>query len=125
MKKTYWIGIVIIIGFAALAFGSLSKTLTPYRTISEARQTADVVQVAGAITKSSVHYDIHAGELRFEITDKTGSLPVLYKGELPGNFDQADRVVVNGTYDKDKRVFSATKLLVKCPSKYQGAEAGK
>ena len=44
-------------------------------------------------------------------------MPVVYKGVEPGNFDQAETVVVVGRYADG--VFQASQILVKCPSKYE------
>jgi cytochrome c-type biogenesis protein CcmE len=46
---------------------------------------------------------------------------VEYSGTKPGNFEQADKVVLIGRYQNG--IFSADQLLVKCPSKYQGTSA--
>jgi cytochrome c-type biogenesis protein CcmE len=43
-------------------------------------------------------------------------MPVTFTGSKPGNFDQAEKVVVIGRYHEG--VFQASQILVKCPSKY-------
>ena len=45
-----------------------------------------------------------------------------YKGVKPGNFEDAISIVAIGHFDEGAKQFEADKLLVKCPSKYQGAE---
>ncbi len=45
-----------------------------------------------------------------------------YKGLKPANFEDAISIVAIGQYDESSKEFEANKLLVKCPSKYQGAE---
>ena len=50
-------------------------------------------------------------------------MPVVYRGIRPGNFKDAISIVAIGRYH-DNRI-EAEKLLVKCPSKYQGAEVEK
>ena len=50
-------------------------------------------------------------------------MPVVYRGIQPGNFKDAISIVAIGRY-QDGRI-EAEKLLVKCPSKYQGAEVEK
>ena len=57
--------------------------------------------------------------------DDAGRLmPVTYKGPKPEDLDSAFSKAVaigaTGTYDPAQHVFVADKLLVKCPSKYQG-----
>jgi cytochrome c-type biogenesis protein CcmE len=56
--------------------------------------------------------------LEFKLKDsKNEVLPVVYRGVIPGNFDQAISIVAIGHYQQDH--FEAEQLLVKCPSKYQ------
>ena len=68
------------------------------------------------------HTDRRAAEdIRGEVFDTNGNrMPVTYRGIKPGNFKDAISIVAIGPY-RDGRI-QAEKLLVKCPSKYQGAE---
>ncbi len=50
------------------------------------------------------------------------ALRIRYRGVKPGNFEDAISIVAIGRYDEGSKEFAADKLLVKCPSKYQGAE---
>jgi cytochrome c-type biogenesis protein CcmE len=47
---------------------------------------------------------------------------VRYEGLKPANFEEAISIVAIGWYDEAGDELAANKLLVKCPSKYQGAE---
>ncbi|MGH9367180.1 MAG: cytochrome c maturation protein CcmE [Thermoanaerobaculia bacterium] len=121
MKKGYWIAAVLALAFAVLGVTAFQKTLTPYLTFDEARKSKGVVQVMGALDKSSDRYDTATQELSFALLDERGrSMPVAYRGIRPGNFKDAISIVAIGRY-KNGRI-EAEKLLVKCPSKYQGAE---
>lgn len=120
MKTKYLIGIPIIIIFVVFGALSFRKTLTPYVSFQEARESGATVQVIGQIVLSEVKYDMNAHQLRFPITDQTGErMTVVYEGTKPSNFEQADQAVVIGKYEGG--VFVADQLLVKCPSKYQGS----
>jgi len=124
LKKGYWIAAVLALAFVALGLTAFQKTLTPYVTFDEARKAKGVVQVMGALDKTSDRYDTASQELSFSLLDEHGrSLPVAYRGIRPGNFRDAISIVAIGRY-KDGRI-EAEKLLVKCPSKYQGAEVEK
>ena len=81
------------------------------------------MQVAGALATDSSSYDDATGLLRFTLRDdKTGeTLPVRYHGLRPANFEDAISIVAIGIYDAPSGELAADKLLVKCPSKYQGA----
>jgi cytochrome c-type biogenesis protein CcmE len=121
MKKGYWIAAVLALGFAVLGITAFTKTLTPYLTFDEARKARGAVQVMGGLDKTSDRYDREAQRLYFDLVDERGRrMPVVYGGVRPANFGDAISIVAIGHY-RDGRI-EAEKLLVKCPSKYQGAE---
>jgi len=124
MKKGYWVALVMALGFVVLGLTAFQKTLTPYLSFDEARKAKGTVQVMGALDKESDRYDTASQELSFDLLDpKGGRLRVAYRGTKPGNFKDAVSIVAIGRYT-DGRI-EAEKLLVKCPSKYQGAEVEK
>jgi cytochrome c-type biogenesis protein CcmE len=111
----------LALGFVGLGLTAFQKTLTPYVTFEEARHARRAVQVMGALDKQSDRYDTSRQELSFELLDeKGGRIPVVYRGVKPGNFKDAISIVAIGPYRSGR--IEAEKLLVKCPSKYQGAE---
>ena len=124
MKKGYWVALVMALGFVVLGLTAFQKTLTPYLSFDEARKAKGTVQVMGALDKESDRYDTASQELSFDLLDpKGGRLRVANRGTKPGNFKDAVSIVAIGRYT-DGRI-EAEKLLVKCPSKYQGAEVEK
>ena len=124
MKKGYWIAAVMTLAFVGFGLSAFQKTLTPYLSFDEAKKTKGVVQVMGALDKQSDRYDDKTEQLSFELIDPNGHrMPVVYRGLRPGNFKDAISIVAIGRY-QDGRI-DAEKLLVKCPSKYQGAEVEK
>ncbi|HEY2798648.1 MAG TPA: cytochrome c maturation protein CcmE [Thermoanaerobaculia bacterium] len=124
MKKGYWIAAALTLAFMGFGLTAFQKTLTPYLTFDEARKARGVVQVMGGLDKQSDRYDTTTQELSFELLDDKGHrMPVVYRGIRPGNFRDAISIVAIGRY-QDGRI-DAEKLLVKCPSKYQGAEVEK
>ena len=124
MKKGYWVAAVLALAFITLGVTAFQKTLTPYLTFDEARKARGVVQVMGSLDKESDKYDTTRQELRFDLLDPDGHrMPVAYRGIKPGNFKDAISIVAIGSYREGR--IEAEKLLVKCPSKYQGAEVEK
>ena len=124
MKRGYWIAAVFAAGFVVLGVTAFQKTLTPYLSFDEATKSKGVVQVMGALDKTSDRYDTSKQELSFDILDPQGHrMPVMYRGIRPGNFKDAISIVAIGRYQGGR--IEAEKLLVKCPSKYQGAEVEK
>ncbi|MEO8189600.1 MAG: cytochrome c maturation protein CcmE [Acidobacteriota bacterium] len=124
MKKGYWMAAAFAVGFVLLGVTAFQKTLTPYLSFEEARHARGTVQVMGALDKQSDRYDTARQELSFDILDPSGHrMPVVYRGIKPGNFKDAISVVAIGRFQEGR--IDAEKLLVKCPSKYQGAEVEK
>ena len=124
MKKGYWIAAVMTLAFVGFGLSAFQKTLTPYLSFEEAKKTKGVVQVMGSLDKESDRYDDKTEQLSFDLLDPNGHrMPVVYRGLRPGNFKDAISIVAIGRY-QDGRI-EAEKLLVKCPSKYQGAEVEK
>lgn len=124
MKKGYWVAAALALVFITLGVTAFQKTLTPYLSFDEARKAKGAVQIMGSLDKTSDRYDTTRQELRFDLLDPNGHrMPVTYRGIKPGNFKDAISIVAIGPY-RDGRI-EAEKLLVKCPSKYQGAEVEK
>lgn len=126
MSAKYIIGGAIIVLFVVWGAYSFMKTTIQYVSIDQARHSSKVVQVMGKIDFDAVNYNTDQQRLEFaiydaEATDKASAerLPVVYHGVVPGNFDQATSVVLKGK--SEGGVFEADQMLVKCPSKYQGA----
>jgi len=124
MKRGYWIAAVLTLAFVGFGLSAFQKTLTPYLSFEEARKARGVVQVMGALDKESDNYDTKTEELSFDLVDPAGHhMSVAYRGVRPGNFKDAISIVAIGRFHEGR--IEAEKLLVKCPSKYQGAEVEK
>lgn len=124
-KVSYALGIALLLGFAGFAFSEFKTTLTPYVSFADATRMDRSVQVAGALVANSSSYESSSESLLFTLRETTGgdaTLAVRYHGLKPANFEDAISIVAIGTYEPGKKELVAHKLLVKCPSKYQGAE---
>lgn len=125
MKRAYLAGAILVLGFLALGLSTFSRSMTPYVSFADAKSAPRTVQVMGALEKGTSRYDPASKTLHFTLVDpKTSdSIPVSYTDVKPANFEDAVSIVAIGRYDHG--VFAAEKLLVKCPSKYQGEEIEK
>lgn len=125
MKPGALIAFLVLVGSAVVTFLSFSQSAVRHVTIGEAKASTGVtVQVPGKIDKSTVSFRVvhKQPELRFDITDLQGGddrLTVVYRKPRPENFHNASSVEAIGRYEHGE--FVASTLLVKCPSKYQGA----
>jgi cytochrome c-type biogenesis protein CcmE len=125
MKAKYIIGAIIIVVFLGWGASAFLKTTIQYVSLDEAWHSSRTVQVMGKIDFAKVNYNAGEKRLEFSIYDPKAAdtvtaarMPVVFYGVVPGNFDQAQSVVLKGK--PDNGVFVADQMLVKCPSKYQG-----
>jgi len=113
--------IVLLVGFVAYAGFNLAESVTPYVSIAEARASTSGVQVKGLLDKNFVPKQ-SGDEFIFSLQDEeTGEvMRVQFDGIKPDQFDDAYHIVAVGKYDAANDFFHAKKLLIKCPSKYEG-----
>jgi len=112
------LAVVLLIAAVAIGVTSFRKSVTPYISFTEARRASGLVQVNGVLADKNYVLKRDEQFLEFKLKDsKNEVLPVVYRGVIPGNFDQAVSIVAIGHYQQDH--FEAEQLLVKCPSKYQ------
>jgi cytochrome c-type biogenesis protein CcmE len=119
------LGGFLLLAFAGFSLTSFKEALTPYVTSYEKARTGSQVQVAGALVKGSSSYEAGRDALYFTLKnpeDAAETIRVRYHGLKPANFEEAISIVAIGRYETGADEFAADKLLVKCPSKYQGAE---
>lgn len=123
-KKFQILGVLLLLGFAGFTMASFRQTLTPYVSYEQARSLNRTVQVAGGLVTDSASYDEGQEALFFTLRDPESdqTLRIRYHGLKPANFEEAVSIVAIGRYEETDDLMVAEKLLVKCPSKYQGAE---
>lgn len=111
----------MLLGFIVYAGINLSENVTPYVSIAEATASKNSVQVKGLLDEKFEPRQVDSEfifNLRDEVTGET--LNVKYSGVKPDQFDEAYHIVAVGKYDEAEETFRAKKLLIKCPSKYEG-----
>ena len=123
-KALYVLGTLLLLAFAGFALNSFRETLTPYVSFEQARSLTRSLQIAGALVPESSRYDTEDEALLFTLSEAESdqTLRIRYLGLKPANFEEAISIVAIGRFDPERDLFQADKLLVKCPSKYQGVE---
>jgi len=77
------------------------------------------IRIGGMVKKDSIF--INANEINFIITDFKNEINVIYTGAIPNLFEEEKGVVAEG-YLKDRKFFSATKILAKHDENYMPPE---
>lgn len=136
MKRRNWraiAGILVVLSVAGyLVFQGISETGVYYWTVSEVlagpkSKTDRSIRISGNVVDGTIDYNQKDLVLAFTVSDSedpTKVIDALYNGPAPDAFTAGVEVVLEGTYDREKNIFSATVLLAKCPSKYDSEEPG-
>jgi cytochrome c-type biogenesis protein CcmE len=114
---------VIILTLTFLGYSGFQESKAYYQTVSELYASKDAaydrrLKVAGDVVPGSIKREGKA--IRFQISQETQTLPVVYVGTdaPPDTFVDRAQAVVEGTYGHDG-VFTANKMQAKCASKYE------
>src|SRR5438046_2064116 len=89
---------LVLLGVAAaFGFTSFKRSMTPYISFREARQTPGMVQVNGVLANKNYVARRDEQFLQFDLKDSHGeTMKVEYRGGIPGNFAQATSIVAVG-----------------------------
>lgn len=112
------VGIVLLVGFSALLFANFGQQVGGYMSFEEAHATGTSAHIVGTwVEERHYAYDRERNVFSFHMQDEMGNVRLVhYPNPKPANFEDAERLVVEGTPDGE--IFIARHILVKCPSKY-------
>ena len=118
---------IIVLAIGYLIFTGVKASGSYYYTVSEVaalgpKAKTVFLRLEGKVLAGTIANDAANLKLAFRIIDKSNqSMPVVYKGAAPDNFQEGTNVVVEGHID-DSGQLVATKLLTSCPSRYDAAK---
>ncbi len=119
MKKSSIIGLVVIAIAIAVIMSVISKSST-YSTFTDAKKISSELSIVGHLDKQKeLYYDAakDANYFSFFVKDKTGNeCKVVFTGTKPQDFEKSEQIVLTGQMVGNE--FHASKILMKCPSKY-------
>lgn len=122
MRPTTLLGLAFVGIFGFLVVTSFGQQVSGWETFEDAAESGRKAHVVGTWDRAApATYDPARNVFTFTMTDTTGTVrPVVYANPKPANFEDAERVVVQGrmTQSGQGEVFEAEHILVKCPSKY-------
>ncbi len=128
MKKSH-IVVIVVIAAAVAILVSTAGDASSYVSFSEAYKLASTgskkeIHVVGQLKKDAsgniigIQEGIDKVSFSFILVDDHGKEQLVnYKEPMPADFLKSEKVVVIGSYQGDS--FNASKILLKCPSKYQ------
>lgn len=119
MKKSSIAGIIII----ALAIGAIISTYadsSTYGSFTDAKETTSELHVVGHLNKEKelvYNPQQDANYFAFYMKDNKGlECKVIFNGSKPQDFERSEQIVLTGKMAGNE--FHASKILMKCPSKY-------
>jgi len=119
MKKSSILGLVIIAIAIAVIISVISKS-SSYGTFNDAKSISGELSVVGHLDKQkALYYDAakDANYFSFFVKDKKGQeCKVVFTGTKPQDFEKSEQIVLTGQMIGNE--FHASKILMKCPSKY-------
>ena len=119
MKKSAIIGLITIAISVGILF-SLNANTDTYSNFKQAANSNKEEHVMGYWEKSKgTYYDAvkDANHFSFFMKDEKGEISkIVYSGTKPQDFERSEKLVLIGKMEKE--AFYASKILMKCPSKY-------
>ena len=126
VKLRFLFVIIILITLILTVFlvlKSLEENVVYFQSPSEINISSELdkkkIRIGGMVKKDSI--SINANEINFIITDFKNEINVIYTGAIPNLFEEEKGVVAEG-YLKDRKFFSATKILAKHDENYMPPE---
>ena len=120
MKKSSIFGLVII-AIAIAVIISVYTDSSSYGSFADAKDTDSELHIVGHLDKSKdLFYDAtkDANYFSFYMKDNKGKeCKVVFTGTKPQDFERSEQIVLTGQMRGDE--FHASKILMKCPSKYK------
>jgi cytochrome c-type biogenesis protein CcmE len=114
------LGLLAIAALGWLAVDAFQGSVVYYLTPSEAdaADTGTTFRLAGLVVEGSIQRNATTGELRFEVTDGSTTIPVRFDGRPPDSLADGAEAVAEGRLGTDG-VFQADSVLARCASKFE------
>lgn len=119
MKKSSILGIVVIALAIAMIIVIYADSST-YSTFTEAKKQENELYVVGVLNKEKdLYYEptVDANHFSFYMYDNDSTeCKVVFRGSKPQDIERSEQIVLTGKMVGNE--FHASKILMKCPSKY-------
>ena len=129
-RKRFLIGGLVIVGaLSYIMYGGMQAAMVYFKMPSElkaeeSRSRDKFLRMGGMVVKGSLQADVKNLTYRFDLSDGTASIPVLFKGIPPDLFTEGKGAVVEGRIGADG-VFQASTIMAKHAEEYSPHADGK
>ncbi|MEZ4572705.1 MAG: cytochrome c maturation protein CcmE [Thermomicrobiales bacterium] len=125
-RKLLFAGVILAVAVGFLIYNAMDGSAAFYMTVSEIESEGtnlhgQKVRVGGDVVDGSIVRGDIGEEIRFDVTDGTSEISMVYDGDVPDIFADHAEVIATGTMGPDG-VFVAEELLTKCPSRFESDE---
>ena len=122
-------GLIILAALAYIIYGGMQEAIVYFVTPSELKAKASApvdrfLRMGGIVVEGSFQADVKNLTYRFDLSDGTASIPVLFKGIPPDLFTEGKGAVVEGRIGADG-VFQASTIMAKHAEEYSPHLEGK
>ena len=122
-KKLIIGSVIITIAVAALGYASFMSAGTYYYNVGEfldkgTTVTGQTTRVSGEVSSDMISEGTTLHFTLLDMTGRTSSLSVIFKGQIPNAFGVGRQAIVEGRLDTDG-IFQASNIIAKCSSKYE------
>jgi cytochrome c-type biogenesis protein CcmE len=122
-RKRFLIGALVIVGaLSYIMYGGMQEAMVYFKMPSELKADESIsrdkfLRMGGMVVKGSLQADVKNLTYKFDLSDGTASIPVLFKGIPPDLFTEGKGAVVEGRIGSDG-VFQATTIMAKHAEEY-------
>ena len=120
--------IILVSAFSYLAIIAFQSATVYSYTVSELKLASiedgqSLIRVTGKLLPGSYLRLNDSPVAEFMLTDGIENLDAMHSGVLPDLFfNDRSEIILEGTYTSNG-VFDSQRIIVKCPSKYEGSES--
>lgn len=126
-KAVYIFAFLLLLGgLGYLVTSGLSEGATPTLQVSQAltMNTGDLLKVRlyGKVHHEGIENHEDGLGVAFNVMDQVEpgtQMRVDFRGAVPDTFKEDVEVILKGSYDATAKLFRATQMTTKCPSKYE------
>lgn len=120
------LGVLVAVGAIALLVFDGMEAETYFFDVHEVVERTDelageTVRVRGEVEAGTVVAEEAVLESSFDIATQGESLTIHYERALPDTFEEDSEIVAEGTFNAQEGALYADEVLVRCPSRYEGA----